>query len=79
MATRPKFARMENYSCECVEASHIFSKKWPLANVGEFGKSEQNRLANVGESGESEQNRLANVGESGEYLSSLGKCWRMIR
>jgi hypothetical protein len=28
-------------------------------------------LANVGESGESEQNRLANVGESGEYSPSL--------
>jgi hypothetical protein len=37
-----------------------------LANVGEFGESEQNRLANVGEFGESEQNRLANVGEFGK-------------
>jgi hypothetical protein len=26
MATRHKFARMANYSCECVEASHIFSR-----------------------------------------------------
>jgi hypothetical protein len=26
MATRPKFAKMANYSCECVEASHIFLK-----------------------------------------------------
>jgi hypothetical protein len=26
MATRPKFVRMANYSCECVEASHIFVK-----------------------------------------------------
>ena len=25
-ATRPKFAKMANYSCECVEASHIFLK-----------------------------------------------------
>ena len=48
-----------------------FFQKWPLANVGEFGESEQNRLANVGEFIESEQNRLANVGESGEYLPSL--------
>jgi hypothetical protein len=62
----------------CRGESHFF-QKWPLANVGEFGESEQNRLANVGKSGESEQNRLANVGESGEYLPSLGKCWRMIR
>ena len=49
-----------------------FFQKWPLANVGKSGESEQNRLANVGEYGESEQNRLANVGESGEYLPSLG-------
>ncbi len=27
MATRPKFAKMANYLCECVEASHIFLKK----------------------------------------------------
>ena len=27
MATRPKFARMANYLCECVETSHIFLKK----------------------------------------------------
>jgi hypothetical protein len=27
MATRPKFAKMAYYSCECVEASHIFLKK----------------------------------------------------
>ncbi len=40
-----------------------FFQKWPLANVGESGESEQNRLANVGKSGESEQNRLANVGK----------------
>ncbi len=71
MATRPKFAKMANYLCECVECESHFFQKWPLANVGEFGKSEQNRLANVGEFIESEQNRLANVGESGEYLPSL--------
>ncbi len=43
-----------------------FFQKWPLANVGESGEAEQNRLANVGESGESEQTRLANVGKFGE-------------
>jgi len=56
-----------------------FFQKWPLANVGKSGESEQNRLANDGEYGESEQNRLANVGESSEYLPTLGKCWHMIR
>ncbi len=29
MATRPKFAKMANYSCKCVEASHIFAQYWP--------------------------------------------------
>jgi hypothetical protein len=29
MATRPKFAKMVNYSRECVEASHIFLKNSP--------------------------------------------------
>ena len=41
-----------------------FFQKWPLANVGESGESEQNRLANVGKFIESEQNRLANAGAS---------------
>ncbi len=33
MATRPKFAKMANYSCECVEASHIFLKNgiWKMS------------------------------------------------
>ncbi len=48
-----------------------FFQKWPLANVGEFGESEQNRLTNVGEFIESEQNRLANVGKFIKYLPSL--------
>ena len=48
MATRPKFAKMANYSCECVEASHILVKNglwrmWSsLASIqnafGEFGE-----------------------------------------
>jgi hypothetical protein len=80
MVTRPKFARMANYSCECVEASHIFLKNglWRIvgesgeysvngsANVGESGEYSVNGLANVSESGESSVNCLANVGESGE-------------
>jgi hypothetical protein len=41
-----------------------FFQKWPLANVGEFGESEQNRLANVGESGEYLPSLLMNVGSS---------------
>jgi hypothetical protein len=48
-----------------------FSRKWPLASVGESGESAQRSLANVGESGESAQHGLANVSESGEYLPSL--------
>ncbi len=37
-----------------------------MANVGESGESEQNRLANVDKFIESELNRLVNVDESGE-------------
>jgi hypothetical protein len=62
MTTRPKFARMANYSWECVEASHIFFQKWPLANVGESSEYSVNGLANVGESGEYSVIGLANVG-----------------
>ncbi len=52
MATRPKFAKMANYSRECVEASHIFlkeknGKKW-LANVGRMYRVRGKWLANVG-------------------------------
>jgi hypothetical protein len=33
MATRPKFAKMANYSCKCVEVSHIFLKngRWRMS------------------------------------------------
>ncbi len=43
-----------------------FSRKWPLASVGESGESAQHGLANVSEFGESAQHGSANVGESGE-------------
>jgi hypothetical protein len=71
MATRPKFARLAHYSCECVEASHIFLKNglWQmsasLASPSKTGWRMSASLANVGESGESVQHGLANVGKSG--------------
>ena len=43
----------------CRGESH-FSRKSPLANVGESGESGQSRLANVDECIESGQSRLAN-------------------
>ncbi len=58
-----------------------FFQKWPLANVGKSGESEQNRLANVDESGESDlfskRAILASTGIcqkwqiSGEYSNSI--------
>ena len=45
MATRPKFTRMANYSCECVETSHIF----PEMAFGECGRVWQVRAKQVGE------------------------------
>ena len=50
MATRPKFAKMANYSCECVEASHIFLKNGLWRMSGECIESGQSRVANVGAS-----------------------------
>ena len=50
MATRPKFAKMANYSCECVEASLIFLKKalWRMwANVPSPGQVGWRRSTNV--------------------------------
>ncbi len=52
----------------CRGESH-FSRKWPLASVGEFVESAQHGSANVGESGESGESARhgsANVDESGE-------------
>ncbi len=66
MATSAKFARHACYSCEFVEASHIFLENGLLASVGESGKSAQHGSASVGESGESAQHGSVNVGESGE-------------
>jgi hypothetical protein len=62
----------------CRGESH-FSRKWPLASVGEFGESAQHGSANVGKSGESAQHGLANVGESGESAQHGSAQGRMIR
>ena len=47
MATRPKFAKMANYSCKCVKCESHFSRNdlWPMSaslaspsrHFGEFG------------------------------------------
>ena len=42
MATRPKFARLAHYSCECVEGSHILLKNglWQMsANLASPSKT----------------------------------------
>jgi hypothetical protein len=65
MASRAKFARLARYSRIWRGESH-FSRKWPLASVGESGESVQHGSASVGESGESTQHGSANVIESGE-------------
>jgi hypothetical protein len=66
MATRPKFAKMANYSCECVEASHIFLKNGECrmwANVSSPGKW----LANV--------RRMYRV--RGKWLANVGRMYRV--
>ena len=62
----------------CRGESH-FSRKWPLASVGESGESAQHGSANVGESGESAQHGMVNVGESGESAQHGSAQARMIR
>ena len=50
MATHPKFARMANYSCKCVEASHIFSRHglWQMwANLASPSKTGWRMLASL--------------------------------
>ncbi len=64
MATRPKFAKMANYSCECVEASHIFLKNGLWQMSGECIESGESGWRMSGECIESDQNRLAIVGAS---------------
>jgi hypothetical protein len=62
----------------CRGESH-FSRKWPLASVGEFVESAQHGSANVGESGESARHGSANVGESGESAQHGSAQAGMIR
>jgi hypothetical protein len=66
MVTRPKFARMANYSCECVEASHIFLKKalWQMwASLASPGKVGWRMSTNVSSPGKVGWRMSANVGE----------------
>ncbi len=56
MATRPKFTKMANYSCECVEVSHIFLKK-------PFGECEQMYRVRAKQGGE--------FGEFSKFLSQV--------
>ncbi len=76
MATRPKFTKMANYSCECVKESHIFLKNgecWMWANVSSPGKW----LANVGRMYRIRGKWLANVGRMYRVRpKQVGKCRR---
>jgi hypothetical protein len=57
----------------CWGESH-FSRKRPLASVGESCESAQHGSASVGESCESMQHGLANVGESTQHvLANVGE------
>ena len=70
MATRPKFARMANYSCECVEASHIFLKKalWQMsANVSSPTKTGWQMLANVSSPAKTGWQMSANVSSPANF------------
>ncbi len=75
MATRPKFTRLAHFLCECVEASHIFSKM-------AFGKCQRVwrvRAKQVGECRQVWQVRANQVGECQRVWRVLAKpldeCW----
>jgi hypothetical protein len=75
MATRPKFARMANYSCKCVEASHIFLKKalWQMwASLASPGKVGWRMSTNVSNPGKVGWRMSANVS------SPTKTGWRML-
>ncbi len=80
MATHPEFAKMANYSRECVEASHIFVKNGECrtwANVLSPGKvvGECRRMYRV------RGKWLANVGRMyrvrGKWLANVGRMYRV--
>jgi hypothetical protein len=85
MATRPKFARMANYSCECVEASHIFLKKalWRMwASLASLGKVGWRMLTNVSSPGKTGWRmyrvRPKQVGECQRVWRVLAKPRQML-
>ena len=69
MATRAKFAKMANYSCECVECESHFGecrRMYRVSNVSSPGKRVGECLANVSSPGK-------RVGECRSNVSSPGK------
>ena len=64
MATRPKFAEMANYSCECESQFGECRRMYRVSNVSSPGKRVGECLANVW--------RM-----SGECIESGEKGWRM--
>ncbi len=74
MATRPKFAKMANYSCECVECESHFSRMtlgecW--SNVSSPGKRVGECRANVSSPGKRVGECRANVSSPGKRV---GEC-----
>ena len=74
MATRPKFAKMANYSCECVECESHFGecrRMYRVSNVSSPGKRVGECLANVSSPGKVVGECLANVSSPGKRV---GEC-----
>ena len=76
MATRPKFAKMANYSCECVECESQFGEcrqMYRVSNVSSPGKMVGECRSNVSSPGKM-------VGECRANVSSpekrVGECRR---
>ncbi len=75
MATRPKFTRLAHYSCECVEASHIFFKN----GLGRMSANRARRAKQVGKCRRVWRVRANQVGEWRRVWWVLAKpldeCW----
>jgi hypothetical protein len=77
MATCPKFARLAHYSCECVEASHIFLKNglWQMsASLASLCNTawQMSRVWQIRATWLGECRRVWRV-----RAARLGKCWQV--
>ena len=80
MATRPKFAKMANYSCECVECESQFGecrRMYRVSNVSSPGKRVGECWANVSSPGKVGWPMSANVSSPANFPK--WPFWRVLK